>query len=211
MPTTIAVVDYGMGNLRSVAKAMVHVAPKCKVQITSSARDIDRADRIVFPGQGAARDCMRNLQHHELHHAVAKAVKQKPVFGICMGLQVLFDRSDENNGVDCLGLVEGGVHGFVRQPDHPEMKVPHMGWNQVQQTDSHPLWEGIVDNARFYFVHSYYVSPEDLSWVAAKTVYLSQFTSAIAKENVFATQFHPEKSADDGLRLLKNFTNWTVS
>ena len=211
MPTTIAVVDYGMGNLRSVAKAMVHVAPKCRVKITSLASDIEKADRIVFPGQGAARDCMRNLHDHDLHHAIANAFQLKPVFGICMGLQVLFDRSDENNGVDCLALVEGGVHGFVRRSEQPEMKVPHMGWNQVQQTGSHPLWSGISDHARFYFVHSYYVSPKDLSWVAAKTNYLSQFTSAIAKDNVFATQFHPEKSADDGLRLLKNFTNWTVS
>lgn len=211
MASTIAIVDYGMGNLRSVAKAMVHVAPKAKVIITSSADDINHADRVVFPGQGAARDCMRNLTGHNLSESVATAFKNKPFLGICMGLQVLFDHSDENSGINCLGLVGGEVRAFIRDPDHPAMKVPHMGWNEVRQCSAHPLWQRINDQARFYFVHSYYVVPHDQTTVAATTGYLNEFTSAIAKENVFATQFHPEKSAGDGLRLLENFTNWKLN
>lgn len=211
MTSTIAVVDYGMGNLRSVAKAMVHVAPKSKVIISSSASEIDRADRIVFPGQGAARDCMRNLDSHKLTQSVALAFNNKPFLGICMGLQVLFDHSVENNGVDCLGLIDGDVRRFVRRPDSMRMKVPHMGWNEVAHTADHPLWNGIDNGARFYFVHSYYVAPQSSSWDAATTDYLIEFTSAVAKDNVFATQFHPEKSAGDGLRLLENFTNWKIN
>lgn len=211
MSSTIAVVDYGMGNLRSVAKAMVHVAPKSRVIITSSAKDINNADRIVFPGQGAARDCMRNLQQYELAESIANAFKNKPFLGVCMGLQVLFDRSDENSGIDCMGLISGAVRGFTRSPQQPGMKVPHMGWNEVMQTSAHPLWRGIGNKARFYFVHSYYVAPADKMWVAATTDYLSEFTSAVARDNVFAAQFHPEKSADDGLRLLENFTNWKLN
>lgn len=211
MATTIAVVDYGMGNLRSVARALIHVTPKSNVIITSSADDINHADQVVFPGQGAARDCMQNLQDHKLTESVAAAFNNKPFLGICMGLQVLFDHSDENEGVDCMGLVRGGVHGFKRRADEPQMKVPHMGWNTVRQSVSHPLWNKVEDNARFYFVHSYYVAPEDHSWTAATTGYLNEFTSAVTKDNVFATQFHPEKSASDGLQLLENFTNWKVN
>ncbi len=208
MATTIAVVDYGMGNLRSVARALIHVAPKSKVIVTSSADDINHADRIVFPGQGAARDCMRNLHNHKLTESITAAFHNKPFLGICMGLQVLFDHSDENEGVDCLGLVQGGVHEFNRRAEEPHMKVPHMGWNEVSQSAPHPVWKNVENNARFYFVHSYYVVPEKASWTAATTGYLNKFTSAISKDNVFAAQFHPEKSASDGLQMLENFTNW---
>lgn len=211
MPTMIVVVDYGMGNLRSVARALSHVAPKSKVIISSSANDINNADRVVFPGQGAARDCMRNLHDHNLSDSITAAFRNKPFLGICMGLQVLFEHSDENEGVDCLGLVKGGVHEFKRRADKPEMKVPHMGWNNVGQSVSHPLWNKVADNARFYFVHSYYVAPENNAWISATSGYLNEFTSAIAKDNVFATQFHPEKSASDGLQLLENFTNWNLN
>ncbi len=208
MSNTIAVIDYGMGNLRSVAKAIEHVAPKSNTQITSDPVVIAKADRVVFPGQGAARDCMKNLASHDLSEAVHSAFNNKPFLGICMGLQVLFEQSDENDGVACLGLVAGGVQRFKRLLHRPTDKVPHMGWNQVGQLQPHDLWQGINDHARFYFVHSYYVTPADNNWIAAHTDYLVPFTSAVARDNVFATQFHPEKSADSGLRLLQNFTQW---
>jgi len=206
--TTIAVVDYGMGNLRSVAKAIEHVAPEIRVVISSSATEIAAADRVVFPGQGAARDCMANLQSYELTEAVGAAFHSKPFLGICMGLQVLFESSDENGGVDCLSYVPGAVCRFQRSRDDASSKIPHMGWNQVAQHGSHPLWKNIEDNARFYFVHSYYVRPADVNIVSGTTSYLGDFCSSIAKDNVFATQFHPEKSADNGLQLLKNFSDW---
>ena len=205
--TTIAVVDYGMGNLRSVAKAMEHVAPENRVVISSSAAEIAAADRVIFPGQGAARDCMANLQSYELTEAVGSAFRSKPFLGICMGLQVLFESSDENGGVDCLSYVPGTVCRFQRSAD-ASSKIPHMGWNQVAQHTTHLLWKNIEDNARFYFVHSYYVQPTDDNIVSGKTSYLGNFCSSIAKDNVFATQFHPEKSADNGLQLLKNFSEW---
>ena len=210
MTNTIAVVDYGMGNLHSVARAVSQVAVNSKTIITSSAQDIASADRVVFPGQGAARQCVKAVHDYQLADALVDAFKNKPFFGICMGLQILFDRSDENEGVDCLGLVDGQVHEFQRLPSEPEKKVPHMGWNEVNQQQSHPLWQGIDNHARFYFVHSYYVVPSDSAWIAASTDYLGTFTSAVARDNVFATQFHPEKSAGDGLQLLKNFSEWTV-
>lgn len=210
--TTIAVVDYGMGNLRSVAKAMEHVAPRARTIVSSSVDEIASADRVVFPGQGAARDCMGNLRSYELSEVVLSAYRNKPFLGICMGLQVLFESSDENGGVDCLGSVAGKVLRFDRTAaqtvDQKASKIPHMGWNQVAQNADHELWNGIEDRARFYFVHSYYVQPENTDIIAGKTNYLVDFCSAIAKDNVFATQFHPEKSAENGLRLLKNFSQW---
>ena len=211
MTNTIAVVDYGMGNLHSVARAVCQVAPQDKTIITSTAADIAAADRVVFPGQGAARQCVQGVKDHHLQEVLIDAFNNKPFLGICMGLQILFEHSDENNGVDCLGLIAGNVHGFQRSVLEPEKKVPHMGWNEVLQTGSHPLWRGIDNGARFYFVHSYFVAPTDASWCAASTDYLGSFTSAVARDNVFATQFHPEKSATDGLQLLKNFSEWKVN
>ena len=156
MAKTIAVVDYGMGNLHSVARAVSQAAPQCKTIISSSAADIASADRVVFPGQGAARQCVQGVQDHQLGEALVQAFNNKPFLGICMGLQILFDHSNENEGVDCLGLVTGGVHEFQRSATEPEKKIPHMGWNEVNQISSHPLWQGIENGARFYFVHSYY-------------------------------------------------------
>ena len=211
----IAVVDYGMGNLRSVDKALEHVAaPGQEVRITSSAGDIASADRVVFPGQGAARDCMRELQDRNLIEPVMQAAQEKPFLGICMGLQVLMSHSEENDGVDCMGLYQGEVRFFGNELNRDDamerLKIPHMGWNNVTQTISHPLWHGIKQGSRFYFVHSYYVDPEDEAIVSGETSYDIVFTSAIACGNVFAVQFHPEKSAADGLQLLKNFTQWDV-
>jgi glutamine amidotransferase len=209
----IAVVDYGMGNLRSVDKALEHVARSGqRVRITSDAEEIAAADRVVFPGQGAARDCMRELEQRNLIEPVRQAAKEKPFLGICMGLQVLMAHSEENEGVDCIGLYPGEVRFFGkvlnRDAAAQPLKIPHMGWNNVTQTISHPLWHGIRQGSRFYFVHSYYVDPVEEAIVAGETEYDVVFTSAIACDNVFAVQFHPEKSAADGLQLLKNFTGW---
>ncbi|MEM7257850.1 MAG: imidazole glycerol phosphate synthase subunit HisH [Pseudomonadota bacterium] len=208
MTETIAVIDYGMGNLRSVEKALAHVAPRHRVVVTADAATIKSADRVVFPGQGAARDCMKNLKRADLYPVVADAFSNKPFLGICMGLQVLFDHSDENGGVECLGLVPGKVVGFKRDQSRADMKIPHMGWNQVNHAGQHPLWANIKNGAHFYFVHSYYVAPSDRDWCEGNTAYLASFTSVIARDNVFATQCHPEKSADDGLQLLANFVQW---
>ena len=209
----IAVVDYGMGNLRSVDKALEHVARSGqKVVITSSAEDIAEADRVVFPGQGAARDCMHELQERNLIEPVRQAAKEKPFLGICMGLQVLMAHSEENNGVDCMDMFKGEVRFFGKMLNKDKsaepLKIPHMGWNNVTQTISHPLWHGIKQGSRFYFVHSYYVDPVNEAIVAGETEYGIVFTSAIACDNLFAVQFHPEKSAADGLQLLKNFAQW---
>ncbi|WP_456380468.1 imidazole glycerol phosphate synthase subunit HisH [Thiolapillus sp.] len=207
----IAVLDYGMGNLRSVSKAIEHVAPDAQVRVTDDHEWIKAADRIVFPGQGAARDCMTAIGEHHLNREVREAVRNKPFLGICMGLQVLMDFSEENAGTDLLGILPGEVRRFPADMpggnDLP-LKIPHMGWSRVQQQQSHPLWEGIDDGARFYFVHSYHVVPRQPEVVAATTDYGVEFVSAIARDNLFAVQFHPEKSADAGLRLLKNFVNW---
>jgi len=207
----IVVIDYGMGNLRSVAKAVEHVAPNQSVIISSDAGEIANAERVIFPGQGAARDCMRELQDRNLTQVVLDAAKQKPFLGICMGMQVLLNHSEENNGIDCLGLYEGTVRFFgndLKNTANEKLKIPHMGWNQVAQKMNHPLWENIKDQSRFYFVHSFYMDPQDKNIVAACSDYGMEFVTAIAKDNVFAVQFHPEKSAQDGLQLLKNFTHW---
>lgn len=205
MPQRIAVIDYGMGNLRSVSKAVEHsAAADDEVRVTDDPDYIAAADRVVFPGQGAARDCMAAIGEHHLNQAIISAAKSKPFLGICMGLQVLLEHSEENDGTKLLGLYEGEVRRFPAS----ELKVPHMGWNRVRQLDNHPLWAGIDSGSRFYFVHSYYVDPVDRSLIAAETDYGIGFASAIARGNVFAVQFHPEKSADNGLQLLKNFVNW---
>ena len=208
---TIAVIDYGMGNLRSVVNALEQVAPEHRVMLTSSSRDIDDADRVVFPGQGAARDCMRAIDEHQLRDAIVQAAAEKPFLGICMGLQVLVDYSEENEGTDCLGIFPGRVRYFGdshTDADGVKLKVPHMGWNRVRQTRAHPLWHSIEDGSRFYFVHSYYVEMQDSTLVAGQCDYGLDFTCAIAHDNLFALQCHPEKSASAGLQLLANFTAW---
>jgi glutamine amidotransferase len=212
----IAVVDYGMGNLRSVSKALEHVAPTKNVVVTSHPDDVAKASRVVFPGQGAMPDCIRELDARGLRMAVLDAAQNKPFLGICIGLQMLFEHSEEGDAAG-LGLFKGGVKRFATEDmvdsQGEKLKVPHMGWNQVYQhrTDAnvHRLWHGIEDGARFYYVHSYYVQPEDDSIVAGFTHYPNRFTCAVAKDNLFAVQFHPEKSANAGLQLLSNFVDWS--
>ena len=211
MAQKIAVIDYGMGNLRSVSKAIEHVADDAEVRTTDDPGYIAAADRVVFPGQGAARDCMAAIGDHHLNRAVLSAAETKPFLGICMGLQVLLQHSEENDGTELLGLFAGEVKRFsgLEQGDNGlPLKIPHMGWSQVRQVGSHPLWSQIPDNSRFYFVHSYRVVPNDVSVIAATTDYGVRFASAVAHDNLFATQFHPEKSADAGLQLLRNFVHW---
>jgi imidazole glycerol-phosphate synthase subunit HisH len=210
--THIAVVDYGMGNLRSVSKAIEHVAPGASVVVTSDPTEVRRAERVVFPGQGAMRDCMREMDARGLRAAVLEAARAKPFLGICIGLQMLFEHSEEGD-TPGLGLLAGRVRRFPAEQmtaaDGTRLKVPHMGWNEVHQSGPHPLWNGIPDGTRFYFVHSYFAEPADPATIAAYSVYPFAFTCAAAKANVFAVQFHPEKSHDAGLRLLANFATWT--
>lgn len=211
MTQCITVIDYGMGNLRSVAKAVEHVAAdEDQVLVTDDPALILGSDRVVFPGQGAARDCMAAISDHHLNRAVLEAAGSKPFLGICMGQQVLLEYSEENGGTQLLGLYAGQVRHFPggTAPDGEAMKIPHMGWNRVHQLHEHPLWHGIPQDSRFYFVHSYYVDPQRDDLAAATTDYGVSFDSAIAENNLFAVQFHPEKSADAGLRLLHNFVNW---
>ncbi len=208
----IAVVDYGMGNLRSVSKAIEHVAPNKTVLVTSDSAAIGAAERVVFPGQGAMFECMRELDKRGLHHAVVNAAKTKPFLGICIGLQMLFDHSEEGD-VNCLGLLQGNVIKFALEDtcdkDGQKLKVPHMGWNQVYQGGKpHAMWNGIANGERFYFVHSYYVSSTNPDYAVGFGEYPQRFTCAVGKENIFAVQFHPEKSAQAGLQLLSNFVNW---
>jgi glutamine amidotransferase len=207
----IVVVDYGMGNLRSVAQALRHVAPEADVRISGVVSDIREADRLVFPGQGAMPDCMRCLRESGLQDALMEASRTKPMFGVCVGEQLLFDRSEEGD-TPGLGLLPGKVLRFQLegrlQEDGSRFKVPQMGWNTVRQTVSHPLWSGIADNSYFYFVHSYYAAPADPAHTAGETQYGAPFCSAVARDNIFATQFHPEKSAAAGLQLYKNFVHW---
>ncbi|MCL4800778.1 MAG: imidazole glycerol phosphate synthase subunit HisH [Burkholderiales bacterium] len=207
----IAVIDYGMGNLRSVSKALEHVAPRATVVVTSDPDAVSAADRVVFPGQGAMPDCMRELDARGLRPAVLHAAGSKPFLGICIGLQMLFERSDEG-GVAGLGILPGAVHRFpserMRDERGERLKVPHMGWNQVHQAEAHALWRGIGDEERFYFVHSYYPEAGAPELVAGFAVYGFPFTCAVSRDNIFAVQFHPEKSHRAGLRLLANFVDW---
>ena len=199
--TRIALLDYGMGNLHSAAKALEHVG--ATVDVTHDPKLIAQADKIVFPGVGAMRDCM-----HGMHEVVRHAVFNKPVLAICVGMQALMQRSEENGGADALAIFEGEVKHF---PNIAGLKVPHMGWNQVHQADpSHPMWKDIEQDARFYFVHSFYVEPKDTDLIAATCDYGLAFCTALHKENLFATQFHPEKSHTAGLQLLKNFVEWKI-
>ena len=209
--TDVAVVDYGMGNLRSVAKAVERVAPRLTVAVTNDPETVRRAARVVFPGQGAMPDCMRELDARGLREAVVGAARAKPFLGICIGLQMLFERSDEGD-VAGLGLLPGKVRRFstkkITDAEGVRLKVPHMGWNKVSQTLPHALWEGIPQDARFYFVHSYFPEPANRGIVAAEAAYGVSFACACARDNVFAVQFHPEKSQAAGLRLLANFVAW---
>ncbi len=207
----IVVVDYGMGNLRSVAQSLRHVAPEADVQISGLVADLRTADRIVLPGQGAMPDCMRCLRESGLQEALLEAARSKPLFGVCVGEQMLFDWSEEGD-TPGLGLLPGKVVRFQLegqlQEDGSRFKVPQMGWNQVQQTQPHVLWDGIADDSYFYFVHSYYAQPAAAADIVGQTDYGTAFACAVAHENIFATQFHPEKSAAAGLRLYKNFVDW---
>jgi len=207
----IAVVDYGMGNLRSVSKAIEHVVQGVPVLVTSDPQAVRGAQRVVFPGQGAMPDCMRELDQRGLRPAVLEAARSKPFLGICIGLQMLFEFSEEG-AVAGLGLLPGRVLRFPTEhmvgPAGEKLKVPHMGWNEVEHTLAHPLWEGIASGSRFYFVHSYYPSTPDAALVAGTSRYPYVFTCACACANIFAVQFHPEKSQAAGLRLLRNFVAW---
>jgi glutamine amidotransferase len=205
----VAVVDYGMGNLRSVEQALRFVAPAAEIVVTDDADTITGAKRVVFPGQGAMPDCMRELEARGLRDAVLLAARSRPFLGICIGLQMLFEHSAEGD-VNGLGILHGKVLRFAADMHDAEgnkLKVPHMGWNQVHH-GQHPLWEGIEQDERFYFVHSYYVQPKEASLIQATSRYPQDFVCAVARDNLFAVQFHPEKSHTAGLKLLQNFMQW---
>ena len=209
--TSIAVIDYGMGNLRSVSKALEHVAPEAEVIVTSDSTLVRQAERVVFPGQGAMRDCMREMDVRGLRPAVLEAARTKPFLGICIGLQMLFERSEEGD-TPGLGVFPGRVKRFppqaMKDAQGGKLKVPHMGWNEVMQAEPHALWRGIADGNRYYFVHSFYVEAGKPELVAGYSVYGFPFTCAVAQDNIFAVQFHPEKSQTAGLALLANFVTW---
>ena len=214
---SVAVIDYGMGNLRSVAQAVIAAAHGSGVEviITADPAQVRKAERVVLPGQGAMRDCMRELHDSGLMPEVLHAAANKPMFGVCVGMQMLLDHSAEGDaaGTACLGLIPGEVVKFElsgqHQPDGSRYKVPQMGWNRVRQTRPHPVWAGVPDNSYFYFVHSFYARPLDVRHTAGETDYGQPFTSAVSRDNIFATQFHPEKSADMGLMLYRNFLSWS--
>jgi glutamine amidotransferase len=208
--STILVVDYGMGNLRSVARALEHVAPQATVRVSGDPDALRRADRVVLPGQGAMPDCMRHLDTSGLRAAVLEAARSKPMFGVCIGEQMLFDASEEGPCAG-LGVMPGEVVRFapgLQSADGSRLKVPHMGWNRVRQERDHPLWAGIPDDSYFYFVHSFFARPAQSGLVAGSAEHGVRFTCAVARDNIFATQFHPEKSAALGLRLYANFMHW---
>jgi glutamine amidotransferase len=211
MANKIVVVD-GLGNLRSVAQALRAAAPEADVLVSSKPADIDAADRVVLPGQGAMRDCMRSLRESGAEEAVLRAMKTRPVMGVCVGEQMLFESSEENEGTPGLGLLPGKVVRFQLdgklQADGSRFKVPQMGWNRLRQVRAHPLWEGVEDGAWFYFVHSYYARPAKPEDTIGEADYGGPYCCAVARDNIVATQFHPEKSAAAGLRLYRNFINW---
>lgn len=204
-----AVIDYGMGNLHSAHGALQTVAPDTNVLVTNDPETILRADHVVLPGVGAIRDCMAEIRAQGIDQVVAEVRKTKPLLGICVGLQAMMERSEENGGVDCMGLFPGEVKFFGNDlvEDGERLKVPHMGWNRVQQV-AHPLWAGIADNSRFYFVHSYYVQAGNPEQIKGRGHYGVDFAAAMGEDNVFAVQFHPEKSHNAGLALLRNFLAW---
>lgn len=210
--TKVALLDYGMGNLHSAGKALASVG--ADVSITRDPNVIKAADKILFPGVGAMRDCMAEMQSTGISDAVKDAVFNKPVMAICVGMQALFQQSEENGGVDCLGVLGGTVKRFQDSwvdNDSQPIKIPHMGWNTISGMDlAHPLWQGIEDNTHFYFVHSYYCEPSDANIVAATCDYGVKFCASVIQDNLFATQFHPEKSHTAGLQVLKNFVTWQI-
>jgi glutamine amidotransferase len=214
LPRTVAVVDYGMGNLRSVSQAVMHVAEGTGLQVVVTARpdEVRAAERVVLPGQGAMPDCMRELRQSGLIEAVLEAARDKPLMGVCVGMQMMLSHSEEGP-TPGLGLMAGSVRRFrlegQTQPDGSRYKVPQMGWNQVQQVRPHALWSGVPDGSYFYFVHSYCAQVGDPCHSVGETEYGQRFTSVLARDNIFATQFHPEKSARHGLALYRNFLHWT--
>ena len=209
--SSVAIIDYGMGNLHSIAKALQHASAAHSVTVTDDPKAIRQAERVVFPGVGAIRDCMNALAERELIPVLREVAASKPFLGICLGMQALLDFSEENGGTPCLGIIPGQVVRFadgLTDARGEALKIPHMGWNRVHPTDDHPLWAGIDPSTWFYFVHSYFAKPAVASHVAATTDYGLPFASVLARENVFAAQFHPEKSQAAGLRLLANFLEW---
>ena len=207
---TIAVIDYGMGNLHSASKALERVSDNARILITNEPGQVAKADRVVFPGVGAIRDCMSELARLGLDDAVREAARNKPLLAICVGMQALLESSEENGGTPCLGILPGRVRRFdaAWSDAHGEaIKVPHMGWNQVHQAVDHPMWNGIEQDARFYFVHSYFVETEP-ALIAGTADYGVTFAAGVVRDNLFAVQFHPEKSQRAGLRLLENFVRW---
>lgn len=211
--SSVAVIDYGMGNLHSIKKALQHASPEIEVKITADQTLITQADRVVFPGVGAIRDCMQALDNSGLSRVIKEVAKNQPLLAICVGMQALLSASEENNKTTCLNVLPGQVKHFsleLTDANSQRLKIPHMGWNQVRQKP-HPLWAGIPQNSRFYFLHSYYAEPDNMLDMVASTEYPEAFASALAKDNVFAVQFHPEKSQSMGLQLLKNFLSWDGS
>ncbi|MBQ0813409.1 MAG: imidazole glycerol phosphate synthase subunit HisH [Marinobacter sp.] len=207
---TVAIIDYGMGNLHSARKAVEHVAPDTRVLVTDNADKIREADRVILPGVGAIRDCMAEIRRLGVDTLVREVSRDRPFLGICVGMQALMSRSEENGGVDCINLFPSKVRFFGESlvENGERLKVPHMGWNEVYQAMGHPLWQGIPDGDRFYFVHSYYAEAEGNADIAGRSHYGVDLAAAVARDNIFAVQFHPEKSARAGLQLLKNFTDW---
>ena len=201
---TIAIIDYGMSNLSSVVKATKYVAPNDSVIVTSNSSEINNADKVIFPGQGAAKNCMESIYDQNLDEIIKKSSQEKPFLGICMGMQVLMSYSEENAGTNCLGIFEGKVKKFKTRKD-AKIKIPHMGWNKVLKKNDHPIWHKIKDESYFYFVHSYFIDLLDKSVVIGETEYGGTFSSVIAKDNIVAIQGHPEKSSYAGLQFLKNF------
>ena len=207
---TVAIIDYGMGNLHSAKKAVEHVAPGITVLVTDDPARIREADRVILPGVGAIRDCMAEIRRLGIDTLVREVSQDRPFLGVCVGMQALMARSEENGGVDCIGLFPSQVRYFGENLNEngERLKVPHMGWNEVYQTIEHPLWHNIADGDRFYFVHSYYAEAAGNTEISGRSHYGVDLAATVARNNIFAAQFHPEKSARAGLQLLKNFTNW---
>ena len=201
---TIAIIDYGMSNLSSVVKATKYVAPNENVIISSDSNEINNADKIIFPGQGAAKKCMESIYDKNLSKVIKKSSQEKPFLGICMGMQVLMDHSDENSGTECLSIIEGKVEKFKSNKNN-KIKIPHMGWNKITKKKDHPIWHKIDEQSYFYFVHSYFIKPYEKDYILGETNHGKDFCSVIAKDNIIAIQGHPEKSSSAGLQFLKNF------